>query len=940
MKVNLFEEKAVSRFWDLWDQRAIKSFFSSLFDGFMLQNKRIYCLCTSISLVFLFLISLFPATFAQTTDTLVANLSDLTAQSDTNRLDSILQPQKLPYKLSKDALEAKVERIAEDSSVSYVGGKRATLYGNAKVSFQEINLSAGIIDLDYDNDLIFARPIPDSTGKLVNYPNFSDGTQEFTADSIKYNYKSGKGKVYNMRTQQEDIYIIGTETKFIRAQGPDTTLNDVVNTRSAIFTTCTADEPHFGIRSNKVKIIPNKLAVIGPSNLEIMGIPTPAWFPFGFIPLKQGRRTGLIFPNDYEYSPQLGFGLRGVGWFFPIGDHLNLTLTSNIYLKGSYGLNVNSNYNQRYKYSGSLNLGFDSRKVENTSDGTFSRSNAFSIRYSHRQDRRAHPTNTFGGSVNIQTNGFQGRVNNDAANVLNSQLSSNLNFSKNWEDKPISLSAGLNHTQNNQTRQMTINFPNVRFLTQSIYPFKKPGGKETWYENTVVQYNGELRNRIQTADSLLFRSETLDNAQLGVKHRVNLSNSFKFLKNFNFNPTANYEEVWYMKSIDKNFDPTLDFVVDTVFNADGTAFNLDTTILDYGTVNTDTLTGFSSYRTYSVGASVNTRLFFTYENSKGFLRGVRWEMRPSLSFNYSPNYSDRDYFREVQSDTRFPDDFDTYSIFDGNIFGSPPKQEEQMAIGYSLNNIFQAKTFSKRDSSINKLKLIDNVVINGRYNFAADSLKWSQISMRTTTRLFKGITTVGFQSTFDPYKQNANGTRINEWTGFRGILPFRFDNAILRFNSNLTISKIRALFQGQEEELVTDVRERRNQPRSLAEGQDFLSLFENFRIAHNVVFRWDTDNEGRTEFDVGTNALNFQGTIQLTENWGVNVGNFGYDFVRKGLSYPSLGLTRDLHCWQMSLDWAPTRGTYNFTIAVKPGTLEFIRLPYQRNNYDTFSDSF
>lgn len=918
--------------------------FADRFSDQSIQNKRIKLGHTSLLGLFLMLLTSTSVLFGQPPDSISRNRARLFSESQ-NRLDTLPPgdsiPTSNPYTLSNDAIDDKVERQAADSTLALLkdGKRRYYLFGNAKVNYQDINLEAGIIELDFENDVIIARPIPDSIGRLVNYPRFNDGTQEFTADSIKYNYKTGKGKVYNMRTQQDDIQIIGRETKFIRNMTQDTTVGDIVNTSKAIFTTCTHPEPHFGIKSNKVKIIPNKLAVVGPSNLEIMGIPTPIAFPFGFIPLKTGRKTGLIFPNDYEYSPQLGFGLRNVGWFFPLGEHVNLSVTGNIYLKGSYGLNVASSYNQRYKYSGNLNLGFDSRKIENTSDGSFSRSNAYSIRFSHRQDSRAHPTNTFGGSVNIQTNNFQGRVFNDAQNVLQSQLSSNLNFSKKWNDKPISLSVGLSHTQNTQTQEMTINFPNAKFLTQSIYPFRKPGGRQTWYENTVIRYDAELKNRIKTPDSLLFTQQTLEDAQLGMRQRVNLSNSFKVLRNFNFNPTANYEEVWYMKSIDRTFDDANSIRVDTIYNADSTAFNLDTTFLDFGTVVTDTLNGFSSYRTYSVGASVNTRIFFTYENAKGFLRGLRWEMRPSISFNYSPNYLATDYFREVQTDTRFPDETDTYSIFEGNIFGAPPQQEEQMAIGYNLNNIFQAKTWSRQDSTVKLTKLIDNIVINGRYNFAADSLRWSPVNLRTTTRLFKGVTTVGFSATFDPYKRNEEGRRINEWTGFRGILPFRFDNANLRFNSRLTVSKIRALFQGQEEQVVTDTRNRntRNLNQSLADGGDFLSLFENFNISHNLIFRWTTRGAGNPEMEVATNSINCQGNIQLTQNWSVNVGNFGYDFVRKGLSYPSLGLSRDLHCWQMRFDWAPTRGTYNFTIQVKPGTLDFIKIPYQRNNYDTFN---
>ncbi len=904
-----------------------------------IQRKTIIPWFTSIFVLLLFTFSPVCSVFAQTSDTLKIEPGSLIQNRDTGRKDSL--PQAPNYKVSKDAIQDEVKRNAADSSEVDNLTKKYYLYGNAQVTYQDIVLNAGIIILDYENDLITAKPIPDSSGRLSSFPDFADGDQKFTADSIKYNYKSGKGKVYNMRTSQDDIQIIGTETKFIRAQGPDTTKNDIANTRSAVFTTCTHPQPHFGIRSNKVKIIPNKLAVVGPSNLELMGIPTPIAFPFGFIPLKSGRRTGLIFPNDYEYSPQLGFGLRGIGWFFPVGEHFNLTVTSNVYLKGSYGFNVASQFNKRYRRSGNFDLGFDSRKIENTSDGTFNRSNSYSLRASIRQDRRAHPISNLSGSINFQTNDYQSRVFNDAGNVLNSQLSSNLNFSMNWPDKPYSLSMGLTHSQNNQTRQVNISLPNLRFNTQSLYPFRKPGGKSTWYENTVIRYTGEVRNRFTATDTTLFEPETFRNAQFGVKQTATLSNSFKFLKAFNFNPSVNYQEVWYLKSLDRNFDPTQEIQVDTIFNADSTAFTLDTTILSYGDVNLDTLTGFSSWRTMNISAAVNTRVFFTWESgkNKGLVRGVRWELRPTISLNYSPNYLETDAFQTIQTDTRFPDDFSTFSRFQGNIYGSPPQQEEQLAIAYNLNNIFQARVWSKRDSTVKTTKLIDNIFINGRYNFAADTLKWSQIQARTTARLFKGITTLGINATFDPYKKNSSGRRINEWTGFNGILPFRFDNATLRANSNLTVSKIRALFEGKDEEVVTNVREsRRNRTATqVAQEDDFLSLFENFSVAHNLALRWTTDNDNNTTLDVTTHAINARGRIKLTTNWSARLGNFGYDFVRKGLSYPSIGLERDLHCWQFTADVAPTRGTFRFSIRVKPGTLDFIEVPYQRNNYDTIN---
>jgi hypothetical protein len=257
-----------------------------------------------------------------------------------------------------------------------------------------------------------------------------------------------------------------------------------------------------------------------------------------------------------------------------------------------------------------------------------------------------------------------------------------------------------------------------------------------------------------------------------------------------------------------------------------------------------------------------------------------------------------------------------------------------MAIGYSLNNIFQAKAWSKRDTVEKKIKLIDNLVIGGNYNYAADSLRWSQINISTTARFFKGITTMGFFMSMDPYLETAQGVRYNRTVWQEGKIIPRMEIARFSFVTDLTVQKIREMFQGKTAEVVTNTREqpRRQEP----EEEDFLSLFENFSISHNLDFAWE-NRGGQTTFRLGTNSINAQGNIELTKNWGVSVGNIGYDFVSKGLTYPAIGFTRDLHCWQLSFGWQPQRGTYVLNIQVKPGTLEFLKIPYQKNNFDSRS---
>lgn len=844
-------------------------------------------------------------------------------------------------RFSNDSLDAPVEYNAVDSMVLDNIAKKIYLYGQASVKYTDINLKAAFIELDWANNLVTAELREDTvTGQLIGVPEFQDGDQTFTAKRMRYNFKTRKGMVYDVRTKQTDLFVHGSRMKFIQGEKKDTSKpENTLFGQKLLFTTCEADHPHFGVRSTKQKIIPDKLAIVGPSQIEIMGVPTPIWLPFGFFPLKKGRSTGLLFPRDYEYSESWGFGLRDIGWYFPVGDHLNLALRSNIYFRGTYGVALQADYRKRYQFASALNLRFDSQVQENLETGKFGRTKSFGIQFNLNQEAAAHPNAKIGGNINIQGNRNNQRVFNDAYNVLNSQLYSNLNFSKSWPGKPYSLSASFNHSQNLNNRKVTINFPNVQFQTQTLYPFKKKVTQDKWYESIALRYAGEARNSFVTNDTSIFTQKMWNDAVAGARHNIDANTSFKLLKYINVNPNVSFNEIWQLKSISKSFDSRNIIKADTVadpFDPAKALIRYDTT---FGTVRTDTLSGFASFRQFSAGVSLNTRIFFTLKTGKFTpLRAVRWEMRPNISFNYSPNYLNPalNYFDSVQQDSRFPLIKQIYSRFDNiAVYGTPTPSGRQMAIGYSLNNIFQAKAYSKRDSMEKKIKLIDNLVIGGSYNYAADSLKWSQLSMSTTARFFKGMTTMGFFMSLDPYLENSRGLRYNRTVWQQGRIIPRMETARFSFVTDLTVQKIREMFQGKKEELVTDVRN--NQPKKRDEQeQDFLSLFENFSISHNLDFSWEARGN-ETVFRMGTNSINAQGNVELTKNWGVSVGNIGYDFVSKGLTYPAIGFTRDLHCWQLSFAWQPQRGTYVLNIQVKPGTLDFIKIPYQKNNYDSRS---
>jgi hypothetical protein len=396
------------------------------------------------------------------------------------------------------------------------------------------------------------------------------------------------------------------------------------------------------------------------------------------------------------------------------------------------------------------------------------------------------------------------------------------------------------------------------------------------------------------------------------------------------------KEVWYMEALNVTFDGENGVVQDTTILPNG-ELQIDT--VDFGTWDQRTAPGFTSYRTYNANLSLNTQIFGTYLFDKGKIRGLRHVIKPNVSIGYQPDYINNDnYFNSVQ-DTLDETINRLISRFQDGIFGAPPSSEMQMALNYSITNIFEAKIFSRRDSTEKNIKLFDNIYINGSYNFAADSLKWTPIAITGTTRLFKGATTFSFNTTFDPQvrQETSEGSgvfrRIDQTTWQQSGKPFEFVNATFRFNTNLTVSKIRALFQGKEEELVEEVDRDGNDFRPVDET-DFLSLFENFSIRHNLAFGVTPLTADRDTFQVNTHSIELRGSLGLTPNWNVDIGSIGYDFASKQTTYPYLGLRRDLHCWEMGFNWAPTRNTYSFYLRVKPGTLDFLKVPYQRNNAD------
>ncbi|MFZ1676241.1 MAG: putative LPS assembly protein LptD [Saprospiraceae bacterium] len=843
--------------------------------------------------------------------------------------------------MSPDSIDAKVEYGSLDSNYLDNETHKVYLYGKAYVRYKELSIKADYIVVNLDSSIATAEGRLDSLGQLTGKPEFNMGDENFNAEKMRYNFKTRKGFIFNVLTKENDLLIHGEETKFVAGGSDSLHQDDVLYNEGALITTCTAEHPHFGIRASKVKTIPDKLAVIGPSHLEIFGVPTPLWLPFGFYPISNTRHAGLIFPKDYERSPTWGFGLRGLGYYFPIKDWADVQLTGDIYFNGSWGVNFNSNYVKKYKFRGNIDLGYSNRITEASDTYLNTKSKSFSIRLTHNQDQKSNPYQTIGGSINIQTNDYQSLNHNDAQSALTNTYSSNFNYSRIFPNKPYSLSASFNHSQNTRSHIVTINAPDLNFRLNRIYPFKskKKAGPDQWYEKIAFQYSGSGRSQIIGTDTSLFDSKTWANAQWGAQHRASANVNFNVLKYFNFTPSIDYGETWFFKTRDRmfRFDPNdVKFVKqDSVFYPDGTFNYIRPDTISYGK-NDDTLTsGFKAFRTMSASINMNTQLFGTLQFKKGWLRGIRHVIKPSIGFSYTPKSPDS-YYQDQRFSILYPDSTKKLSRFNNLLYSAQPVSIKQANLNYSITNLFEAKYFSKKDSTEKKLKLFDNINMSGSYNIAADSFQFSPLNISGNTRFFKGITTATVRATYSFYgrRNNSHLDTLTYWQTNHKLL--RFENLTLRFSSHITFQQVLDLFNPKKDtETQTQTGPDTGNKKLPKKGDKFFDLLSSFSINHELGISrfW---MPGRDTTIITTNSVNMVGSMQITPNWSVNFGNIGYDFKSKQLTYPDIGLARDLHCWQLSFSFQPTRGTYSFHLGVKPGSFDFLKFPYNRGNQDSF----
>jgi hypothetical protein len=861
--------------------------------------------------------------------------------TDTTIVPEIAEKKKIGF--SEDSFDAPIEYGATDSMRFDNSKNEVHLWGSAFVHYEQMKLTAGYIIFNFESDIAEAFTTRDKNGRRLEQPTFDDGSKQLKYRELKYNFKTEKGIVYDAITQEGELYLHGARTKYI-SKGVDSTLQEekILYNKNALITSCNHEHPHFGIRTSKLKVVPDKIAVVGPAQLEIAGIPTPVVLPFGFFPLAEGESSGFLFPNDYEYSESLGFGFRGMGWYFPISDYMDLTLRTDFYTRGTWGLNLTSAYKKRYKYNGSVNLSFNDNRTENLTDGSYDSNKSFRIALRHNQDAKAHPYRSIGGTINFEKNNYSRTVNNDANSATRNVIRSNFNFTHSMPNTPFNFTAGLSHSQNTNTNEVDLTLPDITLAMRTIYPFKnknRGGNEEKWFENISFRYDTQLQNFVASTDSTIFTNAVFDDLRTGMNHNMSTAMSFRALKHFSVSPSISYNEKWFTRRETREYFSENDSIAEGFENA------------------------FNTFRTYNVGISATTQVFGTMLFNRGKIKGIRHTLKPRFGFNFTPETRDR-YIQVLQAGE---DDPIEYSPFPNQPF-STSLGNKAMNFNYGFGNNLEVKYFSKKDSTDKIFKVFDRLDVSGSHNFIADSLKWSTVGLSASSRLFKNITTITVRMTFDPYMENESGRRINTPVLSEQGKLLRTDFGSFKLTNRMAFSKIRDLFLKKHDDHTkgggrgSDSRDRpsgdRNdidayipndsssdivQNRNFSDQEEgelgpdrqpaFTSLFDKLNIVHDFEWRYATQGEQDSSF-VFNHSISMSGTINLTENWTIAVGNIGYDFVNKGLNYPRFTFRRKLHCWNMDFSWTPNRDTYSFFIGVSGGAFNFLKYNYGQNNID------
>ena len=845
--------------------------------------------------------------------------------------DSLRRTQK------KSPLEAPVAYEAKDSVIFLMDKSNAYLYGDGNVKYQNIELTSEQIVMNMDSSIVHAIGIEDSTGVLQGTPVFRQGSDSYQSKTMSYNFKTKKGYITDVYTEQQDGFLTSKESK----KGGE----DELYLKHGKYTTCDAEDPHFYIALSRAKVHTGKNIFAGPAWLVVEGVPLPLAIPFAYFPFTKSYQSGFIMPSYGDESTR-GFYLRDGGYYFAISDYVDLKLTGEIYTKGSWGISAQTTYKKRYKYSGNFYFNYQVTKTGEKNLPDYSAVKNFKLQWSHSQDSKASLNSSFSASVNFATQSYE---KNNLTSLYNptsysqSTRTSSISYSRSFPKIGLSLSSSFNIAQNMKDSTLAITLPSLSISLSRIYPFKRKhaAGKERWYEKIALTYTGTLSNSINTKEDRLLKSNLVKDWTNGMKHSIPISASFNVLNYINITPSFNYNARWYTHKVEQSWDEIKQTVVK------------------------DTIYGFNHVHDFNLSLSANTKLYGFYKpNRKIFgdkIQMVRHVLTPSVSFSYAPDFGKESwgYWKTyTKTDEEGNVTLVNYSPYTGAMYGVPG-QGMTGSVNFDVGNNIEMKIKDKNDS-IKKISIIDELGASMSYNMAAKTQPWSNLSTRL--RLKFGKTTFNVSAVFNTYAyefdKNGNVVTSNrtEWSygrfgRFQGIsknLSYTFNNQSLKKIKH----SIAKLFGKDDDTEDKDKQDDNNdlEDEELSENNN-LNEKENKRNKKDDGNADGLDEDGYLKFQMPwsfsisygvtmaenrsaqinvknmrypykfTQNLNFSGNVKLSSNWNVNFSS-GWDFNYKKISMTTVNISRDMHCFNISCGLVfGTFTSYNITLRATASTL-------------------
>ena len=844
--------------------------------------------------------------------TLLAQVDTTQIVNTSNTEDSIIVRPKENPKKSSFNLQHQLKYDAVDSTIMDWKYQKAYLYKNGMVEYGAIILKADYIEIDLKLNTVYAKGMPDSTGKIVGLPVFKDGDDEYTTDSLHYNFNTKKGLVNNVTKKEGEAYVWISEGKKM----PDNTMY-VLNGH---FTTCDAGHPHFRIKYTKGKVIPNDKIVTGPIFLEIEDVTLPLALPFGFFPNKRGRANGILIPT-YGYTENRGYHLKDGGYYWGLGPHADLSIRGEIFSRGSWGLSGASRYKLNYKYNGNINVSFNNNKFGDPQSPDFYKIKTFNIQWQHAQDPKANPNSNFSASVNFGSSKHAQLNSTNLQDRLNSNYASSISYTARlWQN--YNLGIDLSQRQNNYTREMTLNTPSLTFSTPRYKPFEriKKIGQKTWYsnfyQNLQLGANINAQNQINTYDSLILKSKLSDFSN-GIIGRVPISTNVN-LGFFNWNTSAEVTNRVYFKTITKYYQSDT-ITIDTI------------NIMPHEVVTSQN--GVFTSLEYNLSTSISSRIYGMFIFKKGPIKAIRHVLTPNLALNYRPDFglNKYDYYRSSIGANNVEI---KYSKFEGSIYGSPSSGKSG-SISLSVDNNFEMKVKSKKDTITGdkKVMLIESASFSTSYNMAVQEFNLAPLSLRMRTTLFKKVS-VNFNAIWDFYALDTTGKRINEfyWKTNKKLLRPESFNYYFSMDYSLSPDKLKGKEKPKDLQSQSGTNEELdliNQNRDkYVDFNNPWNLTSGFYYSKNYTFNFK-ENKFTNNWSM---TLNLNGDINITKKWKIGVRT-GYDFFMKAMSPTSIDIYRDLHCWEMSFNWIPSGyyKSYNLTIRAKSSILQDLKLNKKRD---------